>query len=60
MTFYSAVARKDINGYPDEGFQMENSINRGDALIAMTRWELMQILKKMKKEVLKLERMQIL
>ena len=36
MTFYSAVARKDINGYPDEGFQIENSISRGDALIAMT------------------------
>ena len=38
MTFYSAVARKDINGYPDEGFQIENSISRADALIAMTRY----------------------
>ena len=37
MTFYSAVARKDIDGYPDEGFQIENSISRGDALNAMTR-----------------------
>ncbi|MDA9160537.1 amidohydrolase [Flavobacteriaceae bacterium] len=36
MTFYSAVARKDINGFPSEGFQMENSINRSDALYAMT------------------------
>ena len=36
MTFYSAVARKDINGFPDEGFQMENSISRVDALYAMT------------------------
>ncbi|MBL6877082.1 MAG: amidohydrolase [Flavobacteriales bacterium] len=36
MTFYSAVARKDIDGYPSEGFQMENSIGRGDALYAMT------------------------
>jgi len=36
MTFYSAVARKDIDGYPNEGFQMENSIGRGDALSAMT------------------------
>ena len=33
MTFYSAVARKDIDGYPSEGFQMENSISRADALI---------------------------
>ncbi len=37
MTFYSAVARKDINGYPEEGFQIENSISRADALVAMTR-----------------------
>jgi len=37
MTFYSAVARKDIYGYPDEGFQIENSISRANALIAMTR-----------------------
>jgi predicted amidohydrolase YtcJ len=36
MTFYSAVVRKDLNGYPDDGFQMENSISRGDALYAMT------------------------
>ena len=36
MTFYSAVVRKDLNGYPDEGFQMENSISRMDALYAMT------------------------
>ena len=33
MTYYSAVARKDKNGYPDNGFQMENSIGRADALI---------------------------
>jgi len=36
MTFYSAVARKDINGYPDKGFQIENSVSRLDALYAMT------------------------
>ncbi|MBT3646592.1 MAG: amidohydrolase [Cryomorphaceae bacterium] len=36
MTYYSAVARKDKNGYPDNGFQMENSIGRADALSAMT------------------------
>ena len=36
MTYYSAVARKDKNGYPDNGFQMENSIGRSDALSAMT------------------------
>ena len=36
MTFYSAVVRKDIDGYPDDGFQMDNSISRGDAILAMT------------------------
>ena len=36
MTYYSAVVRKDIDGYPDDGFQMENSISRGDAILAMT------------------------
>ena len=36
MTFYSAVARKDIDGFPNDGFQMENSLNRSDALYAMT------------------------
>ena len=36
MTFYSAVARKDIDGFPNDGFQMENSLNRADALYAMT------------------------
>ena len=36
MTYYSAVARKDINGYPDNGFQMVNSLSRADALYAMT------------------------
>ena len=36
MTFYSATVRKDIDGFPDEGFQVENIIGRGDALYAMT------------------------
>ena len=36
MTFYSATVRKDKDGYPDEGFQVENQIGRSDALYAMT------------------------
>ena len=36
MTFYSATVRKDKDGYPDDGFQTENMINRTDALYAMT------------------------
>lgn len=37
-TFYAAVARKDLNGFPETGFQPENKISRQDALRAMTRW----------------------
>ena len=36
MTFYSATVRKDKDGYPEDGFQTENLINRADALLAMT------------------------
>jgi len=37
-TFYAAVARKDLKGYPDEGFQMEDALSREDALRGMTIW----------------------
>lgn len=37
-TFYAAVARKDLNGYPDEGFQIEDALSREDALRGMTIW----------------------
>ncbi len=36
MTFYSAVFRKDISGYPEGGFQTENALGRLDAILAMT------------------------
>jgi predicted amidohydrolase YtcJ len=35
-TFYAAVVRKDLKGYPKEGFQPENKIKRKDAIKAMT------------------------
>lgn len=35
-TFYAAVERKDLKGYPEGGYQPENKINRKDALRAMT------------------------
>ena len=37
-TFYSSVARKDLSGYPDSGFQMENSLSREETLKGMTIW----------------------
>ena len=36
MTFYSATVRKDKDGFPEDGFQTENIMNRVDALKAMT------------------------
>lgn len=36
--FYAAVARKNINGEPPHGFQMENALTRTQALQAMTIW----------------------
>lgn len=37
-TFYAAVARKDLNNYPEKGFQMENSLSREETLKGMTLW----------------------
>lgn len=37
-TFYAAVERKDLNGYPAHGFQPENAISRIEALRGMTIW----------------------
>jgi predicted amidohydrolase YtcJ len=38
LTFYAAVVRKDISGYPENGFLPENKIKRKDALRGMTIW----------------------
>ncbi len=37
-TFYAAVARKDLKGYPKEGWQPENALSREEALKGMTIW----------------------
>jgi predicted amidohydrolase YtcJ len=37
-TFYAAVARKNLNGYPKNGFQIENALSREEALKGMTIW----------------------
>lgn len=37
-TFYAAVERKDLKGYPRGGFQPENAISRLEALKGMTIW----------------------
>jgi len=38
LTFYSAVARKDLNNYPEHGFQIENALTREETLRGMTIW----------------------
>ena len=37
-TFYASVARKDLEGYPEQGFLKENALNRTNALKSMTLW----------------------
>lgn len=37
-TFYSAVARKDLNNYPEDGYRMENALTRKETLKGMTIW----------------------
>ncbi|QJD95358.1 amidohydrolase [Mucilaginibacter robiniae] len=37
-TFYAAVERKDMKGYPEGGFQKENALNRIEALRGITIW----------------------
>lgn len=37
-TFYAAVARKDLKGWPENGFQMKDALSREDALRGMTIW----------------------
>ncbi|MBT8184950.1 MAG: amidohydrolase, partial [Eudoraea sp.] len=38
LTFYAAVARKDMEGYPDGGFQMQDALTREETLRGMTIW----------------------
>lgn len=38
LTFYAAVARKDVKGFPEAGFQKENGLSREETLKGMTIW----------------------
>jgi predicted amidohydrolase YtcJ len=37
-TFYAAVARMDLKGFPEKGFQTENALTREETLKGMTIW----------------------
>ncbi|MCK9617468.1 MAG: amidohydrolase [Lentimicrobiaceae bacterium] len=38
LTFYAAVSRKNTNGKPESGFQIENALTREEALRSITIW----------------------
>jgi predicted amidohydrolase YtcJ len=38
LTFYAAVVRQDLEGYPKGGYQMENALSREETLKGMTIW----------------------
>ena len=38
LTFYAAVSRKDLSGYPEGGFEMINGLSREETLKGMTIW----------------------
>jgi len=38
LTFYAAVSRKDLKGYPEDGFEPENALSREETLKGMTIW----------------------
>ena len=38
LTFYAAVARKDLDGYPEGGYQTNNALTREETLKGMTIW----------------------
>jgi predicted amidohydrolase YtcJ len=38
LTFYAAVTRKDLKGYPEGGFQSQDVLSREEALKGMTIW----------------------
>ncbi|MEN8123907.1 MAG: amidohydrolase [Bacteroidota bacterium] len=38
LTFYAAVARKDVKGYPEKGFQADDALTKEETLKGMTIW----------------------
>ena len=38
LTFYASVSRRDLNGYPSEGFRMDQALSREETLRGMTIW----------------------
>ncbi|HBS87126.1 MAG TPA: amidohydrolase [Bacteroidales bacterium] len=49
LTFYAAVFRTDVSGFPEGGFQKENALNRREALKSITFWPAMASFEENKK-----------
>ena len=48
-TFYAAVVREDMDGYPSGGYQMENALTRKEALMGITIWAAMSNFEELEK-----------
>ncbi len=48
-TFYASVFRKDLDGYPEQGFNMENALSREEALRSITIWASMNAFEELEK-----------
>lgn len=49
LTYFASVARKNTDGLPAEGFQMENALTREQALRSITIWAAMSSFEEKKK-----------
>ncbi len=38
LTFYAAITRRDVNDFPEDGFNFENALTREETLRGMTIW----------------------
>lgn len=38
LTFYAAVSRQDVKGYPEDGFNLQDGLSREETLKGMTIW----------------------
>ncbi|MBL4651711.1 MAG: amidohydrolase [Flavobacteriales bacterium] len=48
-TFYAAVVREDLTGYPEGGYQMKNALTRTEALMGITIWAAMSNFEELEK-----------
>ena len=45
IEFYAAVTRKDLNGYSNEGWNLQQALSREEALVIFTKWPAYAIFK---------------